>query len=139
MDLRNITRARDDLRFRGVKGTTGTQASFLTLFEGNHGKVEELDRLVTEMSGFPSAYLVTGQTYTRKVDLDVLSTLSSFGATAHKMCCKFFFSTFMMKSILNSASQLKLIFAFWQISKRLKNHLKRIRLDHRLWRIRGIP
>ncbi|KAJ3198736.1 hypothetical protein HDU82_001072 [Entophlyctis luteolus] len=85
MDLRNISRARSDLRFRGVKGTTGTQASFLTLFEGNHEKVEQLDDLVTEMSGFPAAYAVTGQTYTRKVDLDVLATLASFGASAHKM------------------------------------------------------
>ncbi|KAJ3093299.1 Phosphoribosylglycinamide formyltransferase [Physocladia obscura] len=85
MDLRNISRARSDMRFRGVKGTTGTQASFLTLFEGDHDKVEQLDELVTEMSGFPAAYPVTGQTYTRKVDLDVIATLASFGATAHKM------------------------------------------------------
>jgi adenylosuccinate lyase len=81
MDLRSINRARKDLRFRGVKGTTGTQASFLSLFEGDHDKVEALDALVTEMSGFPSAYPVTGQTYSRKVDLDVLSTLASFGAS----------------------------------------------------------
>ncbi|KAJ3300580.1 adenylosuccinase ade13 [Borealophlyctis nickersoniae] len=85
MDLRNISRARQDLRFRGVKGTTGTQGSFLALFDGDHDKVEELDRLVTEMSGFPSAYPVTGQTYSRKVDLDVLNSLSSFGASAHKI------------------------------------------------------
>lgn len=85
MDLRNITRARNDLRFRGVKGTTGTQASFLSLFDGDHEKVEKLDELVTEMAGFPSAYLVTGQTYTRKVDYDVLNALASFGATAHKI------------------------------------------------------
>ncbi|KAI8908469.1 L-Aspartase-like protein [Gorgonomyces haynaldii] len=85
MDLRNIQRVRDDLKFRGVKGTTGTQASFLALFEGNHDKVEELDELVTELSGFSAAYPVTGQTYTRKVDLDVLNSLSSFGATAHKI------------------------------------------------------
>ncbi|KAJ3089682.1 adenylosuccinase ade13 [Quaeritorhiza haematococci] len=85
MDLRNIQRARDDLRFRGVKGTTGTQASFLTLFDGDHDKVEELDRLVTEMAGFSQMYRVTGQTYSRKVDLDVLNSLASFGATAHKI------------------------------------------------------
>jgi adenylosuccinate lyase len=52
MDLRNLQRARDDLRFRGVKGTTGTQASFLSLFDNEHEKVEELDRMVTEMAGF---------------------------------------------------------------------------------------
>lgn len=54
MDLRNLQRVQDDLRFRGVKGTTGTQASFLELFEGNHEKVEVLDKLVTEMAGFKS-------------------------------------------------------------------------------------
>ncbi|KWU42117.1 adenylosuccinate lyase [Rhodotorula sp. JG-1b] len=84
-DLRNIQRARDDIGFRGVKGTTGTQASFLALFEGDHDKVEELDRLVTELSGFKHAYPVTGQTYSRKIDIDVLGPLASFGATAHKI------------------------------------------------------
>ena len=73
------------MRFRGVKGTTGTQASFLSLFDGDHDKVEELDRLVTAAAGFPSAYIVTGQTYSRKVDVDILSALGSFGATAHKI------------------------------------------------------
>ncbi|KAI5991238.1 L-Aspartase-like protein [Pisolithus albus] len=84
-DLRNIKRARDDLGFRGVKGTTGTQASFLALFDGDHDKVEELDRLVTKLSGFPYAYPVTGQTYSRKIDIDVLAPLASLGATAHKI------------------------------------------------------
>ncbi|XP_034449588.1 adenylosuccinate lyase isoform X1 [Hippoglossus hippoglossus] len=86
MDMRNLQRARDDLRFRGVKGTTGTQASFLQLFQGDHDKVEELDRMVTEMAGFKKAYLVTGQTYSRKVDVDCLSSLASLGATVHKIC-----------------------------------------------------
>ncbi|KAG6335083.1 hypothetical protein ID866_4011 [Astraeus odoratus] len=84
-DLRNIKRARDDLGFRGVKGTTGTQASFLALFDGDHDKVEELDRLVTKLSGFEYAYPVTSQTYSRKIDVDVLSSLSSLSATAHKI------------------------------------------------------
>ncbi|KAH9954484.1 adenylosuccinate lyase [Russula dissimulans] len=84
-DLRNIKRARDDLGFRGVKGTTGTQASFLALFDGDHDKVEELDKLVTTMSGFSYAYPVTSQTYSRKIDIDVLAPLASFGATAHKI------------------------------------------------------
>uniref|UniRef100_A0AAQ5YTY2 Adenylosuccinate lyase n=1 Tax=Amphiprion ocellaris TaxID=80972 RepID=A0AAQ5YTY2_AMPOC len=86
MDMRNLQRARDDLRFRGVKGTTGTQASFLQLFQGDYNKVEELDRMVTEMAGFKKAYLVTGQTYSRKVDVDCLSNLASLGATVHKIC-----------------------------------------------------
>ncbi|GBC04271.1 hypothetical protein RclHR1_05590026 [Rhizophagus clarus] len=84
-DLRNLTRARDDLGFRGVKGTTGTQASFLALFEGDHDKVEVLDKRVTELSGFSEAYPVTGQTYSRKIDIDILNAISSFGSTAHKI------------------------------------------------------
>lgn len=85
MDLRNLQRARDDLRFRGVKGTTGTQASFLALFDGDHDKVEALDRRVAEAFGFRQSYAVTGQTYSRKVDHDVLSALASFGVSAHKL------------------------------------------------------
>nr|ODN92285.1 adenylosuccinate lyase [Cryptococcus depauperatus CBS 7855] len=84
-DLRNLERARNDLGFRGVKGTTGTQGSFLALFDGDHAKVEALDRRVTELFGFPYAYPVTGQTYSRKIDADVLGPLSSFGATVHKI------------------------------------------------------
>uniref|UniRef100_A0A5F8GVP7 Adenylosuccinate lyase n=1 Tax=Monodelphis domestica TaxID=13616 RepID=A0A5F8GVP7_MONDO len=86
MDLERLTRARDDLRFRGVKGTTGTQASFLQLFEGDHGKVEELDKMVTEKAGFQRAFIITGQTYTRKVDIEALSVLASLGASVHKIC-----------------------------------------------------
>ncbi|TFK37539.1 L-Aspartase-like protein [Crucibulum laeve] len=84
-DLRNIKRVRDDLGFRGVKGTTGTQASFLALFDGDHEKVDQLDRLVTKLSGFEYAYPVTSQTYSRKIDADVLAPLASLGATAHKI------------------------------------------------------
>ncbi|KAA1073473.1 adenylosuccinase ade13 [Puccinia graminis f. sp. tritici] len=85
MDLRNLVRANEDLGFRGVKGTTGTQASFLALFDGNHELVEKLDELVTEKSGFKFAYPVSGQTYTRKIDIDSLAPLASLGATAHKI------------------------------------------------------
>ncbi|PPQ64901.1 hypothetical protein CVT24_008240 [Panaeolus cyanescens] len=77
-DLKNIKRVRDELGFRGVKGTTGTQASFLALFD-------ELDALVTKLSGFEYAYPVTSQTYSRKIDADVLAPLASLGATAHKI------------------------------------------------------
>lgn len=84
-DLRNFVRARNDIGLRGVKGTTGTQASFLALFHGDHDKVEALDKRVTELLGFDTVYPVTGQTYSRKIDIDVLSPLSSFAATAHKM------------------------------------------------------
>lgn len=83
-DLRNLRRARDDLGLRGVKGTTGTQGSFLSLFEGDHDKVEELDQRVVELLGFDYAYPCTGQTYSRKIDVDVLSALAGLGTSAHK-------------------------------------------------------
>jgi adenylosuccinate lyase len=85
IDLEAFQRARDTLRFRGAKGTTGTQASFLSLFDGDHDKVEALDQKVAEAFGFAKTFAVTGQTYPRKVDHDVVSVLGSFGATAHKL------------------------------------------------------
>ena len=84
-DLRNFTRARNDIHFRGVKGTTGTQASFLQIFDGDHDKVEMLDKLVTELAGFDYAYPITSQTYSRKIDVDILNALSSFGTTAQRI------------------------------------------------------
>ena len=83
MDLRNISRAKSDLRFRGVKGTTGSQASFLQIFSNDHGKVEKLDELVTKKAGFDHApaYVISSQTYSRKIDLDVSNALASFGAS----------------------------------------------------------
>lgn len=83
-DLRNMTRARNDLGLRGVKGTTGTQASFLSLLHGDHDSVEELDQTVVNLLGFERVYPVTGQTYSRKIDIDVLSPLASLGASTHK-------------------------------------------------------
>ncbi|KAI4126799.1 MAG: hypothetical protein LQ338_003558 [Usnochroma carphineum] len=84
-DLRNIERARADLRFRGVKGTTGTQASFLQIFGGDYAKVEQLDDLVTKKAGFDSAFTISSQTYTRKIDVDVGHALASFGATCQQL------------------------------------------------------
>nr|XP_016943863.2 adenylosuccinate lyase-like [Drosophila suzukii] len=86
MDERALSRCLEDLRFRGVKGTTGTQASFLQLFNGDGEKVKQLDELVTELAGFKKAYAVTGQTYSRKVDVEVVGALASLGTTIHKMC-----------------------------------------------------
>lgn len=86
MDERNLSDCRRYLRFRGAKGTTGTQASFLKLFGGDGSKVKELDKRVTQLAGFEKTYSVTGQTYSRKVDLDVVSAVASLGATVHKMC-----------------------------------------------------
>lgn len=86
MDERNLSDCRRYLRFRGVKGTTGTQASFLDLFQGDYKKVKDLDLRVTQLAGFDKACAVTGQTYSRKVDLDIVSAIASLGATVHKMC-----------------------------------------------------
>lgn len=73
------------LRIRGCKGTTGTQASFLELFGGDDHKVRELDRRLSERLGFPASFPVTGQTYPRKVDAQVLDTLSGLAQSASKL------------------------------------------------------
>lgn len=85
MDLDETTARREWLPFRGVKGTTGTQATFLSLFKGDHQKVRELDRKVAKKLGFKKSIPVTGQTYTRKVDSIVLDVLSGISQTAHKL------------------------------------------------------
>lgn len=73
------------LRARGTKGTTGTQASFLKLFEGDAEKVKSLDRQFADRIGFDDVYPVTGQTYSRKIDAEILDALSGLAQSAHKM------------------------------------------------------
>ena len=85
LDLKELEHRIGSFLARGPKGTTGTQASFLKLFDGDHDKVRELDRLVCEKIGFEASYAVTGQTYPRKVDCQVLNVLSAIGQSAHKM------------------------------------------------------
>ena len=84
LDLEELEHRISSIRFRGVKGTTGTQATFLELFKGDHSKVVQLDKLVTAKMGFDEFYPVTGQTYTRKVDSSILATLSGIAQSAHK-------------------------------------------------------
>ncbi|HUG89902.1 MAG TPA: adenylosuccinate lyase [Planctomycetaceae bacterium] len=84
LDLEEIEQRLARLKFRGVKGTTGTQASFLALFDGDHANVEALERLVAARMGFEETYPVTGQTYSRKVDAQVLAVLSGVAQSAHK-------------------------------------------------------
>jgi adenylosuccinate lyase len=84
LDLHELEHRLETLCFRGVKGTTGTQASFLALFHGDHECVRQLDRLVARKMDFETVYPVTGQTYSRKVDSQVLDALSGLGQTAHK-------------------------------------------------------
>ena len=84
LDLTEIERRLADLKLLGVKGTTGTQASFLALFDGDHAKVDTLDRLVAEAFGFDGVYPVSGQTYSRKVDAQILTTLAGLAESAHR-------------------------------------------------------
>jgi adenylosuccinate lyase len=85
LDVEEVCRRIETMRFRGCKGTTGTQASFLQLFGGDHEKVRELDRRVTTKLGFKESFPVTGQTYTRKLDSSVLDTLSGIAQSASKL------------------------------------------------------
>ena len=84
LDLADLDYRIATLPFRGVKGTTGTQASFLELFAGDHDKVRRLDALVTSAMSFPRALAVTGQTYSRKIDAQVLGVVAGIAASAAK-------------------------------------------------------
>ncbi len=84
MDFEELRRFESALKFRGVKGATGTQASFLNLFDGDHKKVRALDKRVAEKMGFDEVFPVTGQTYTRKVDAQIASVLSGLAQSLHK-------------------------------------------------------
>ncbi len=85
LDVEELIHRLETLRLRGCKGTTGTQASFLELFKGDHAKVRELERRIAVKLGVPRVYPVTGQTYSRKGDSVVLDTLSGVAQSASKM------------------------------------------------------
>jgi adenylosuccinate lyase len=84
LDLEELRHRRSLLRARGTKGTTGTQASFLELFQGDHAKVRQLDDIVSRKLGFGGSYAVTGQTYPRKIDSQVLAALGGIAESSHK-------------------------------------------------------
>ena len=84
MDLEEVEHRISTLKLLGSKGTTGTQASFLELFEGDHEKVKELERRIAEELGFDAVVPVSGQTYSRKMDYNVLSTLAGIAQSASK-------------------------------------------------------
>ena len=84
-DFNRLQRELETLPFRSVKGTTGTQASFLALFHGDHSKVRQLEKMVAEKMGFTNIVPLSGQTYTRKIDYWVLSVLSGIGQSAYKL------------------------------------------------------
>lgn len=85
LDLEDIEYRIDNLKLRGIKGTTGTQASFMDLFENDEEKVKKLDKLILEAFDFKESVIVSGQTYTRKIDYEILSSLSAIAQSAHKM------------------------------------------------------
>ncbi len=85
LDLVEIEHRLDQLKAQGSKGTTGTQASFLSLFHGDHAKVRRLEELICRKMGFTAVYPVTGQTYSRKIDFQAMAVLSGVAQSAHKM------------------------------------------------------
>ncbi len=85
IDYNNLSYVLNSMKLRGVKGTTGTQASFLKLFDGDHEKVKRLDKIVAKKMGFENTYPVTGQTYTRKLDSDIMYALNGIAQSLHKM------------------------------------------------------
>ena len=84
LDLEDIDHVLSTLKLLGCKGTTGTQASFLELFEGDHEKIRKIDKMIANKMGFEDVYPVSGQTYSRKVDTRVLNVLAGIAASAHK-------------------------------------------------------
>ena len=84
LDYEDLNYLIGSMKLLGSKGTTGTQASFLELFDGDHAKVRELDRRIAEKMGFSGVYPVSGQTYSRKVDSRVLNVLAGIAQSAHK-------------------------------------------------------
>ncbi|MDD2478869.1 MAG: adenylosuccinate lyase [Victivallaceae bacterium] len=86
MDFERLEYEMANIPFRSIKGTTGTQASFLALFNGDHEKVKTLEKRVASAMGFENVINVSGQTYTRKVDYNILAALSGLAQSAYKMC-----------------------------------------------------
>jgi adenylosuccinate lyase len=86
LNLEEIEHRLSALRFRGFKGATGTQASFLALFDGDAAKVDALERMVAQRFGFTQIYPVSGQTYPRQVDAQAISALAAIAAAVHKFC-----------------------------------------------------
>ncbi|MBR6770978.1 MAG: adenylosuccinate lyase [Lachnospiraceae bacterium] len=85
LDLEDLDYVLSGLKLLGSKGTTGTQASFLELFDGNQEKIDKIDPMIAEKMGFAQCYPVSGQTYSRKVDTRVVNVLAGIAASAHKM------------------------------------------------------
>jgi len=106
-DLRELEYRIENLEFRGVKGATGTQASFLALFNGDHEKVKRLEKMVAEKMGFTKVCRVTGQTYSRKIDASIAAALAGIGAGVHKFCNDI--------RLLSHLKEVEEPFAAWQV------------------------
>ena len=85
MDLEDLDHVLSGLKLLGSKGTTGTQASFLELFDGDQETIDRIDPMIAQKMGFEACYPVSGQTYSRKVDTRVANVLAGIAASAHKM------------------------------------------------------
>lgn len=85
LDLQSIEHVRSELKFRGAQGTTGTQASFLEIFQGDSAKCDTLNELLCQKFGFQACYDVSTQTYTRKVDLIIANAIAGLGSSAQKI------------------------------------------------------
>src|ERR1051325_5474316 len=86
MDLQDIETVRERLQFRGAQGTTGSQATFLELFDGDADKIVKLNAILCKKAGFPATSPIATQTYTRKVDLRIANAVCALGATAQRIC-----------------------------------------------------
>ena len=85
LDLEDLEHVLSNMKLLGSKGTTGTQASFLELFDGDHSIIDKVDPMIAKKMGFEDCYPVSGQTYSRKIDTRVLNILAGIAASAHKM------------------------------------------------------
>ena len=106
MDLEDVEHVRKGLKFRGAQGTTGTQASFLELFAGDGDKIDLLNKMLCDLTGFPSCYSVSTQTYTRKVDLRVANALGALGATVQRITTDIRHLANMVSSLYDHCSRL---------------------------------
>ena len=120
MDLEDLDYVLSTLKLLGSKGTTGTQASFLELFNGDNDTIDKIDPMIAEKMGFAACYPVSGQTYSRKVDTRVLEYVTSLPVLRHQHI------------------RCQMTLDYCSILRRLRSHLRRARLVHLLWHISAI-
>ena len=124
MDLSDLEYTLDSLMLLGSKGTTGTQASFLELFDGDLEKVQQIDPLIAEKMGFSGCYPVSGQTYSRKVDSRVLNVLGGIAQSAHKFSNDIRLLQHLKDNNQFIVQEVNLVSGFQSNSKRQIRHVK---------------